>query len=653
MDLPHVGAIFEERYELLNVLGEGGFAIVFRALDRLMAREVALKVLMPQDGAYAPTTSARFMREAQVFAQLQDPHTVTMFDFGRTASGLLYMVFEFVAGRDLKELIRLRAPLEPRVVAPIMEQVLLALREAHEHGVLHRDIKPANILVYELAGDPYRVKLIDFGIAKPTGPEASSITRTGHVVGTLRYMAPEQVLAEAVTFASDIYSLGLVASEMLTGQPAISGSSQRDLLQQQVSEEPLRVDPRLAPAELREIVERMMARDPDARYPSVSAVLNDLVAVRRIVSDWTPGSAVPPPAAPNESSQSQSESSLELPQTRAAWWVPVVAGMAMIVAGAWFMTRRPSPDVVPVARSQAQPTALLVPAATDDAGPSTNGGRDVASGAEGCGSPAPFEGQGVMTSPDTRPWTVHLPAGYDPSRQYPLVLMFHRFMRDGARMVQDSKMGAAADRHGFIVFAFNSSDPTTWPDADVDHVIDAMDEGRKRLCIDPARLYAVGDENGARFAMRLTCLIPVSAYAVGWDSTARTCKPVVPTARMRWYGTADKNQPPQGGWGCNLLAGQFASAKAIEVAWKKTHECAGKARPWGRFTGGSCETWSCEFAPLVSCETNASHQWPGASAPLDIDACTSPAPDNPFPFAEAIWTFFEREGYLLPLTEAP
>ena len=284
MELPGQGESFQRKYKLHEVLGKGGFAAVYRATDVEIGRDVAIKVLAPSDDGYSKGIESRFMREARVIAGLQDPHTITMFEFGRSDSGLLYMVFEYVRGIDLSVLIR-RSPLAEPAVVHIVHQVLQSLREAHVAGVLHRDLKPANILIYEYMDDPYRAKLLDFGIAKPVAGDGVDITSDGAMIGTPRYMAPEQIYAGELSPASDIYSLGLVAYEMLVGSPAISGRTTKEMMVQQLSDAPVQLPPSLAVSpQLRNVVNRMTTRDPASRFPTADQAIQALEFVRSSTS---------------------------------------------------------------------------------------------------------------------------------------------------------------------------------------------------------------------------------------------------------------------------------------------------------------------------------------------------------------------------------
>ncbi len=659
MNLPPLGSVFEDRYELRDVLGQGGFATVYLAADRVMQRDVVLKILSPDEDGYAKSASARFLREAKVFAQLHDPHTVTLFDFGESASGLRFMVFEHVRGEDLTAVLEREVRLEPGAVVHVLKQLLSALREAHGLGVFHRDIKPANILVFTYGQDPYRVKLLDFGIAKDLNPDAARITRTGHVLGTPRYMAPEQLLGEATDATSDLYSLGLVASEMLTGTPAIPGKSNKEILLRQISAQPLRVGAEFAPLALREVIERMMARDPANRPPTAEQALADLrdalsrATVAQPQPDRTPTPSVDEVPAPSAPAPPLTAPEPTERRTRNVWpavlfgFVAATAGTVSVLGPSESPPPPVAPEVVvppgvlvvtpPVVVEQAEPDA-----ATPDIAEAPTNAR-----LAGCGQPAPFSGLGRLGGVGGDSWDTYLPEGYDPDHQHPLVLMYHRRLRTGRSLIADSRIAAVADANGFVVIAPTASGAMAWQAEHLQPTEDMVHYARGRLCLDPARLYAIGDEVGGSFVRKLACHMPLSAVAVNTGGTGVTCEPVVATARMRLYGLRDKEIPPTGGWGCNPFGGEFASAATIDRNWKGVHQCEGPDQKWGKFPGGECRTWDCEFAPLVTCATNGGHYWPGQTGLIDTERCHVEPAKVEFPYAEAIWKFFDTEGTLL------
>jgi serine/threonine protein kinase len=281
-NFPSLGDCFEDRFEILGHVASGGFSRIYRATQLGLEREVALKILRPEHVAGAAIDrerfdewARRFEREARLVSQLRDPHTVTVHDYGRTDDGLLYIVFEYIDGKTIAEK-RIDTPFSHERVVDILLQILFSLEEAHHHNVLHRDIKPANIMLYEHLGRQDRVKVLDFGIAQiaQIGENAGEdLTREGFILGTPRYMAPEQLRNHELTAASDLYSLGLVVWEMLVGQPAIVGDDTMAIITRQVDTEPFALPDELdTPVWLRSIIERMVAKVPSARFQSAREV---------------------------------------------------------------------------------------------------------------------------------------------------------------------------------------------------------------------------------------------------------------------------------------------------------------------------------------------------------------------------------------------
>lgn len=276
---PKSGELFEGRYRVGPMIGAGGFARVYRAHQEDLGREVALKILTPgEEGNYDEKLVERFNQEARVVSKLRDPHTITMFDYGRTDTGLLYMVFEYVNGVSLSKLIATDAPLAPVRAVKILRQVLSSLEEAHALGMLHRDIKPGNIMVFEHVGRPDQVKLLDFGIAKMTGSQVKAdLTADGALIGTPRYMSPEQIRGEDLSPRSDVYSMGLVAYELLMGRKAIESNSSVTIIGKQLDPTSFALPPMTnVPEGLRRVVNKMMAKDVEQRFRTCSEVLEAL-----------------------------------------------------------------------------------------------------------------------------------------------------------------------------------------------------------------------------------------------------------------------------------------------------------------------------------------------------------------------------------------
>ena len=271
------GSVFAGRYVIGYVLGDGGYGRVFEAQDHEVGRRVALKVLRPDmaNGSYSHEKRERFRREAATVANLQDPHTVTLFDHGETPDGLLYMVFEFVNGTPLNDLVK-RGPLRADIATRIVRQVLQSLREAHAAGILHRDLKPENIIVHDYGDEQYRAKLVDFGLAKSTLPNGEvPLTASGLVMGTAAYVSPEAYRLQPLSPASDLFGLGLVFFEMVTGAAANQAGSAMEIATQMVAPAEFVVPPSV-PEPTRSIIARMIRKNPAERYQSANEVLAHL-----------------------------------------------------------------------------------------------------------------------------------------------------------------------------------------------------------------------------------------------------------------------------------------------------------------------------------------------------------------------------------------
>ena len=211
------GYKLNNRYRILRPLGEGGMANVYLAYDQVLERKVSVKLLR-LDLRDDPKVQRRFEREALAATQLNDPHIVGVYDVGAD-HGMQYMVMQYVKGTDLKQYLDKNFPIPLPQVVDIMEQVLSAVETAHEHGIIHRDLKPQNILIDENKN----IKITDFGIATATSDK--SLTQTNSIMGSVHYLSPEQARGSVATARSDIYSLGIILFELLTGKVPFEGET--------------------------------------------------------------------------------------------------------------------------------------------------------------------------------------------------------------------------------------------------------------------------------------------------------------------------------------------------------------------------------------------------------------------------------------------
>ena len=272
-----IGTIFDGRYRILRRIGSGGMADVYLAEDQELGRNVAIKILNDRHAGDEQFVE-RFRREAKNAAGLSHPNIVSIYDRGE-AEGTYYIAMEHIDGRSVKELILARGPAPIHIAIEYARQILSALRFAHRRGLVHRDIKPHNVLD---DGDG-RLKVTDFGIARVG---ASQMTEAGSIVGTAQYLSPEQARGAPVDARSDLYSLGIVLYELLTGKVPFTGDSPVEIAMKHLNELPkppsaLRPE---VPRDLDLVVLRALAKDPDARYASAEEMDADLARIEQGLS---------------------------------------------------------------------------------------------------------------------------------------------------------------------------------------------------------------------------------------------------------------------------------------------------------------------------------------------------------------------------------
>jgi hypothetical protein len=378
--VPQKTVILDDRYELGSVLGNGGMARVHKGLDRQLKRPVAVKVLAPpfdQDKSFVE----RFRREAHAAARLNHPNIVAVYDSG-SDDGTHYIVTELVDGETLADLLQREGALPPERVAEISRQICHALEAAHERGVVHRDVKPGNVMITPEG----RVKVVDFGIARAAGAE--SVTRTGLVMGSASYLSPEQARGEPGDERSDIYSLGCVIYQMLTGRPPFVAENSISALYQHVNEPveaPSSIRP--VPPALEETVLRALEKEPTRRFGSVKELEDAL-------EESTESATMPLPVAAGEPTVPVQPVDVTAPVPRATpaghrrtrsfpWAVVGAVVLGLLVVAALAMALGPI-DLKQAARQDARdanqqqseeptdsptesPTTVLGPPAVDDA----------------------------------------------------------------------------------------------------------------------------------------------------------------------------------------------------------------------------------------------------------------------------------------------
>lgn len=274
------GTVLAERYELIDVIGRGGFGTVWKARQLNMGREVAIKILPPRFLAVNDVVE-RFKREAMLASRLRHPNTITLHDYGQH-DNLLYIVMEILSGEDLADVLKREGRLPPDRILHIGRQVLKSLAEAHEQHIVHRDLKPENIFLSVVGDDRDHVKVLDFGIAKLAQPTSDGaiddngrrLTMSGSTVGTPTYMSPEQAAGEEVDGLTDLYAMGIIMYEMACGRPPFYNKDPVKVMRAQLFEPvpPLR-DESLRGSVLDRVIQKVLSKDREERFQSAHQML--------------------------------------------------------------------------------------------------------------------------------------------------------------------------------------------------------------------------------------------------------------------------------------------------------------------------------------------------------------------------------------------
>ncbi len=673
------GDIIHGRYRIDSVLGAGGYARVFRATELQTERAVAIKVILAEAGRDHKTTLRRFEREAKVLGSLHDPHTLRLFDFGETVEGDIFLVSEFVAGRPLNEVMYEMGPMPEGLVVHVVLQTCMALREAHSHGIVHRDVKPANVLVYPYADDPYRVKLIDFGIAAimetEERPAGTQLTQFGTAVGTVRYMAPEQVCGEPVGPWSDLYSLGVVAWEMLVGRPAFASTNHAQVATEVLTTRlRLPADLRVSPL-VRSVVEAMIDPEVPTRLGSAQQAIDALDA-RTQAYPPAPTTGAMPLAPATENSA-------------AMRWFSLVAGVAAlggIIAGIALLASPgdvppPPPDEVRQAASERvepdvperdeEPEVLTTEAAVavadlgvsesspadmgSDSGPDA-GSAIVSRRSEGCGVAVKKNARGLRKNSTlfegrTFSWSTYIPDDYEKEVAHPLVIMIPDQYRSPKSAVQRSAAHAWMKKYG-VVFAMPKFDglPHVYP-VDLRNIVGVVEEMSRDYCIDPTRIFAIGTGQSGRIAENLMCVLDLAAVASishRGEQPLTMCDTVRETPLLILSGDRDPYAPVNGGRNCGGASSISLDDK--ESFWRGELICSDQKGPYVENEYGSCTMWRCRDSPLVSCRVSGGFGWPDAelrgtnlAAKLaGVGGCSEST--TQFPTIEVVEKFFVLNG---------
>jgi serine/threonine-protein kinase len=305
----YLGQVLNNRFKVESKIGEGGFGAVYRGVQLATGRKVALKLLHPEM-TKDENLVARFRREGMVLCNLRDAHTITTYDFDQTPDGTLYIAMELLEGKSLHQLFHEQAPLEWRRMFKILTEMCSSLAEAHAQGIVHRDLKPENVYLESRPGNPEFVKILDFGIAKvmrgdTIDPQSPQLTATGQTLGTLEYMSPEQLMGKQLDGRSDVYALGVVAYEMITGRlPFPDAKGPAGLITAQLKQTPAppsTANPKVQlPPSADRVILKCLEKDKNNRYADVThlaAALQEVIAEHTAVTSSQSGERPYPPEA--------------------------------------------------------------------------------------------------------------------------------------------------------------------------------------------------------------------------------------------------------------------------------------------------------------------------------------------------------------------
>jgi serine/threonine-protein kinase len=343
-----IGSIIAERYHILKKLGEGGMGTVYLAEHVKMGRKAALKVMNPGMNA-DPDAIARFNREAANASRLNHPNVCGIYDFGETPDGVIYLAMEFIEGESLTSVIEKNGSLPAPRAASIIHQAADALAVAHDYGIVHRDLKPDNIMIARGRDGGDVVKVVDFGIAKASSSDAQKVTKTGLVVGTPEYMSPEQLAGDKLDGRSDIYSLGLVAFNCLTGVLPFPSNSAQETMIMRLTDQPktlAEMKPGVDwPPELQAVMDRVLQRDANERYQKSAEFGRDIAkavehmpaavaAAAGTMVIGAPATPVPPTrAAPRGGATTQVEAPAATPAAPARKSPALMVAATVVVIG--------------------------------------------------------------------------------------------------------------------------------------------------------------------------------------------------------------------------------------------------------------------------------------------------------------------------------
>ena len=618
--LPAVGEIWADRFEVRAELGRGGFGAVFRAYDRNLGREIALKVwLGGGDRAYRRAT--RFAREAEVLSAIDEPHTVRFHEFGRAPSGELFIASELVEGVDLSKFLAAHGPLSAQQAARVALDVLSSLAAAHQNGVVHRDVKPQNILIVAHGDEIEIAKLTDFGIAWHDAAAGSHLTKTGVSPGTPRFMSPEQIVGDPASPASDVFAVGLVLCEALGGRQ-LTRAAQIGGVQREMDSDVDPIDLSMIPPRMAAVVRGMLAGRTH-RYRDATQARN---ALRKVTG--RPDGRTTSVFAGRRNG-------------RASYVAIALIAVATLAVGLVVITMMSDP---PPTRVRAPRPAATVPSASVPAGDTVVADvsvEDVADAVSprrspGCDGPAP-----VGDVPSGPSAGYFLPKSYVHGEPRPVVVVAATTLQTGPKVARISEADVHAERAGYIVMHTKHPGVVPWPNVEVERVVRDIEHLGRHACIDPSQVFVIGFGRGGMVADNIACFLPEVAAVASVShlppKPGFSCgAPAIPA--IHFLGERDGQRPPQGGSiVCGGRLGNVISAQDYESMWRERNGCEGSLAVDDSDTRVRCRTWSCE-QPLQHCMHPWGHGFRNNANDYN-QSCFGPKPE--IDITAEIFAFFE------------
>ena len=624
-------SLVAHRFRLIEAIGEGGFATVWRATDLTTGADVAVKFL----SRLSRVEQDRFEREVTTLQRLDHPLCVRLIASG-VHEATPFAVTEYVEGVTLRRWMASRRALD--VVVDVARQIAVALDAAHRTGVTHRDLKPRNIVVTERPDGRVAVKVLDFGIAKLAWAGLTDITKTGELIGTPGFMSPEQLRGQkTIGPSSDLFNLGLILFELIEGRPPFTGSSGLEVAMATLTSPPPPLGAH-SPPRLTMLVGRLLEKDPGRRPMGAAAVVAEFDRWREPLTS----TALPSLSA-----------STAPPRTKpAAAWVAVLA-VFFAIAALVFYTRTktdeapPPPSGIrannPLVAAPARPTSNVDAGARVGLDQGQLHDTDAPTSSS-CAQMAPLPPGDHVLAADIEV-TVRVPQDYDPARRYPVILFFH----DGWSGPADALAMIDADAtplvNDYVVVA--PRDPTVvspWQNRGrISASLASIELVGEQVCIDPSRIYALGHGSGGNAARELPCM-SASIRAVATPSSGRNHRPLCildpPVPYLLTGSTKDPLDPLLGGLDClqNAKPSYEDEVNKVEVALG-CNPGRGSSR---KYTDGKCETKSCD-AEFVSCIVDGGRPWKGPTIGFArLVGCSSEGRN--FPYTKVIWEFFARSG---------